>query len=60
MRHNLNLFISYPMFVGFRILVGSSSHSLYSTFFVLATEIMPEPMRVANGAIFNSGLRLPH
>lgn len=44
------------MFIGLRILVGSSAHSLYSSFFVLATEVMPEPMRVLNGAIFNSGL----
>ena len=46
------------MFVGFRILVGSSAHNLYSSMFVLATEVMPEPIRAINGAVFNSGIAL--
>jgi hypothetical protein len=42
------------MFVGLRILVGSSIHSVASSMFVLSAEVMPEPKRVANGAVFNS------
>ena len=43
------------MFLGLHILVGSSIHSVWSSLFVLAAEVMPEPKRVANGAVFNSG-----
>jgi hypothetical protein len=43
------------MFVGLHILVGSSIHTVWSSLFVLAAEVMPEPKRVVNGAVFNFG-----
>ena len=46
---------SYGMFMGFHILVGSSIHSVWSSLFVLTAEVVPEPRRVANGAVFNFG-----
>jgi len=43
------------MFVAFHVLVGGSIHATWTCLFVLSTEVMPEPWRVANGAIFNFG-----
>jgi hypothetical protein len=46
---------SYVMFMAFHVLVGSSIHSVWSSLFVLTAEVVPEPKRVANGAVFNFG-----
>ena len=54
-RPSFRLLYSYVMFMGFHVLVGSSIHSVWSSLFVLTTEVMPEPKRVANGAVFNFG-----
>ena len=46
---------SYLMFVIVRFFVGGCIHTVWSAMFVIAIEIVSEPMRNTTGAIFNLG-----
>ena len=49
---------TYLMFVGVRFFVGGCIHTVWSAMFVIAVEIVSEPMRNITGAIFNLGNEL--